>query len=184
MLVEVETAVKFLSDFLRSKNNSSHGRQTVKKEQVEEFSKLLQQTLLERFQGHWHPAHPLRGSGYRCVINQSINGKIDPILLKVGRKAGIPEFLLRRYLPVEMAMWVDPSDVSYRIGEQGSVCSLMSPEKENDHGLGGRYAGSTVSQAGGTSSRTNSFSFLGRCRFTHSALVAAELGKLPVHWLD
>jgi protein Tob/BTG len=130
MLLEVETAVKFLSDFLRSKSNSA-GRQTIQREAVEAFATTLSSTLHDRFQGHWHPHNPLRGSGYRCIINQSINGKIDPILLRVGRKSGIPEFLLRRFLPQEMALWIDPCDVSYRIGEQGSVCSLISPEKEN-----------------------------------------------------
>ena len=176
MLHEIETAVKFLSDFLRSKNNGNHnGRQQVKKEQVDEFSACLQKILLERFQGHWHPAQPWRGSGFRCIINQSANGTIDPILLIVGRTAGIPEFLLRRFLPVEMAVWIDPNDVSYRIGEQGSICSLLGSEKENimdvggshhshHHQNGGRYHTSSSSSisppAGGRNgSRTNSFSF-------------------------
>ena len=147
MHIEIDIAVKFLSDFLRPK---SGGTGRLKKEQVDEFAKALSETLLAKLTGHWHPAHPLRGSAYRCIINQSVNGQMDPILLGTGRKAGIPEFLLRRFLPVEMALWVDPSDVSYRIGEQGSICSLMNPEKENDITL------STVSQAGGKSSRTNS----------------------------
>lgn len=127
---EVEVAVKFLSDFLRSKNNS-HGRLVIKKEQVEDFGKVLKKALLERFHGHWHPLQPVRGSGFRCIINQNINKSIDPVLLHVGRSTGIQEFLLRRFLPVEMALWIDPEDVSYRIGEQGSLCSLLGEGKED-----------------------------------------------------
>ena len=147
--------MKFLSDFLRSKNNH-HGRQAVKKEQVDEFAVKLRESLIKLFQGHWHPTQPMRGSGFRCIINQSANGTMDPMLLCVGRLVGIPEFLLRRYLPVEMAVWIDPNDVSYRIGEQGSICSLLGTEKENE--MGGRYG---VSPIGGRSagSRTNSLSY-------------------------
>jgi len=159
MLHEVETAVKFLSDFLRSKNNHN-GRQTVKKEQVDAFAENLRKALVQLFQGHWHPAQPMRGSGYRCIINQSANGTLDPMLLCVGRGVGIPEFLLRRYLPVEMAVWIDPNDVSYRIGEQGSICSLLGAEKENENG-GRFHNSSSVSPLGGRSanSRTNSISY-------------------------
>jgi len=159
MLHEVETAVKFLTDFLRSKSNQN-SRQQLKKEQVDAFAENLRKSLINLFQGHWHPAQPMRGSGYRCIINQSANATVDPMLLCVGRGAGIPEFLLRRYLPVEMAVWIDPNDVSYRIGEQGSICSLLGAEKENENG-GRFHNSSSVSPLGGRSanSRTNSFSY-------------------------
>lgn len=78
-------------------------------------------SLLEHYRHHWFPHAPCRGSGYRCL---RINRKMDPLIGKAASAVGLTQEQLFSSLPIELTLWVDPSEVSYRIGEDGSICSL------------------------------------------------------------
>lgn len=75
----------------------------------------------EHYKHHWFPEKPSKGSGYRCI---RINHKMDPIISKVASQIGLSQPQLHRLLPSELTLWVDPYEVSYRIGEDGSICVL------------------------------------------------------------
>ncbi|XP_009325723.1 PREDICTED: protein BTG2 [Pygoscelis adeliae] len=69
----------------------------------------------------WFPEKPFKGSGYRCI---RINHKMDPIISKAASQIGLSLPQLYQLLPSELTLWVDPYEVSYRIGEDGSICVL------------------------------------------------------------
>lgn len=47
---------------------------------------------------------------------------MDPLIAQAGAAVGLDLSSLRRLLPTELTMWIDPREVSYRIGENGSIC--------------------------------------------------------------
>lgn len=113
MQSEIATAANFLTHLVKCQFGASV---------AERFSATMVRLFHSHFVGHWHPTQPERGSGFRCV---RINGKMDPIVDAAGRSCGIEASRFRAAFPCELTLWVDPGDVSYRIGEDGSVCSLF-----------------------------------------------------------
>lgn len=109
MLTEISSAVDFLSNLLRTR---------VPLERVETFRQTLNMAINTHYEGHWFPEKPFRGSGYRCI---RINHKMDPLVLTAATQIGITEAILFSILPNELTLWVDPNEVSYRIGEDGSI---------------------------------------------------------------
>ncbi|EOA96980.1 Protein BTG1 [Anas platyrhynchos] len=80
----------------------------------------------ERYKHHWFPLAPSKGSGYRCI---RINHKMDPLIVEAAGMIGLSHERLFQLLPSELTLWVDPFEVSYRIGENGSICVLYkSPQ--------------------------------------------------------
>lgn len=75
----------------------------------------------EQYKHHWFPDRPCKGSGYRCI---RINHKMDPLVWQAGQRIGLTIQQLYLLLPTELTLWVDPFEVSYRIGEDGSICVL------------------------------------------------------------
>lgn len=112
---EVKSAVDFLANILRT---SKH----VSEQQVHIFKENLQNLLSSKFENHWFPSKPNKGSGYRCI---RINHKMDPLLLQAGHSCGLNETVIFSIIPKELTIWVDPFDVSYRIGENGSIGVLF-----------------------------------------------------------
>lgn len=117
MRVEVTSAANFLVRLLRLNKESA----VVSDQQLEVFRAALIETLRIRYQEHWFPEKPCKGSGYRCI---RINGKMDPVLAQAGGLVGLPGQFLHTLFPSELTMWIDPREVSYRIGENGSICVL------------------------------------------------------------
>lgn len=117
MRVEVTSAANFLVRLLRLNKESA----VVSDQQLEVFRAALIETLRIRYQEHWFPEKPCKGSGYRCI---RINGKMDPVLAHAGGLVGLPGQFLHTLFPSELTMWIDPREVSYRIGENGSICVL------------------------------------------------------------
>ncbi|XP_055047056.1 protein BTG1 [Misgurnus anguillicaudatus] len=114
MKPEISAAVGFLSRFLRIKGH-------VNDRQLQTFSQTLQDILAEQYKHHWFPDRPNKGSGYRCI---RINHKMDPLVGQAGQRIGLSIQQLYLLLPSELTLWVDPFEVSYRIGEDGSICVL------------------------------------------------------------
>lgn len=115
---EVKSAVDFLANILRT---SKH----VSEQQVHIFKENLQNLLSSKFENHWFPSKPNKGSGYRCI---RINHKMDPLLLQAGHSCGLNETVIFSIIPKELTIWVDPFDVSYRIGENGSIGVLFESD--------------------------------------------------------
>jgi len=88
------------------------------KEQIITFGEVLKSQLVAHYSQHWYPEFPLRGSGYRCLRNTS---RLNPLIAYAGSSAGLSEKDLKRLLPGELAIWVDPREVTFRIGDEGSV---------------------------------------------------------------
>ncbi|XP_003972839.1 protein BTG1 [Takifugu rubripes] len=118
MKPEINAAVGFLSRFLRVKGH-------VNDRQVQTFNQSLQDILAEQYKHHWFPDRPCKGSGYRCI---RINHKMDPLVGQAGQRIGLTIQQLYLLLPSELTLWVDPFEVSYRIGEDGSICVLYQSQ--------------------------------------------------------
>lgn len=116
---EIRTASRFLANLLRLSN-------TLNNDQLKLFCGQLEYLLEQHYREHWFPEHPCKGSGYRCL---RINHKMDPIIAKAGFACGLEEASLRNLFPNELTLWVDPKEVSYRIGENGSICILYDANK-------------------------------------------------------
>ncbi|XP_065053340.1 protein BTG2-like [Rhopilema esculentum] len=92
----------------------------------ENFSNRLSEELRSKFEGHWYPDKPEKGSGYRCI---RVNGSTpDSLVQRVADDCGIP--CIHSVLPAELTLWIDPGEVSYRIGEDGSICRYYHFESE------------------------------------------------------
>jgi protein Tob/BTG len=55
---------------------------------------------------------------------------MDTVIEKAAAMSGVSFADLLKCLPQEFTLWIDPSDVSYRIGEDGSICCLFSSTAE------------------------------------------------------
>ncbi|XP_066250015.1 maternal B9.15 protein-like [Euwallacea similis] len=117
MKEEVFAAVKFFACFLEKSEK-------VPREQLSNFEKHLTDLLIERFEKHWFPDLPSKGQGYRCIRVNCLS-PVDFTLEMAAVKCGLRYKDLR--LPTELTVWVDPSEVCYRLGEsEGSYCTLAS----------------------------------------------------------
>jgi protein Tob/BTG len=115
MKLELQSAANFLVHLVRL------GRRNISELQLEKFRQCLQEVLRRRYRDHWFPEKPFKGSGYRCI---RINGKMDPVIAQAAESCQLSPSLLHQTFPSERTMWIDPLEVSYRIGENGSICVL------------------------------------------------------------
>ncbi|XP_063073616.1 protein BTG1 [Engraulis encrasicolus] len=149
MKPEITAAVGFLSRFLRIKGQCND-------RQLQTFSQTLQDILAEQYKHHWFPDRPNKGSGYRCI---RINHKMDPLVGQAAQRIGLTIQQLYVLLPSELTLWVDPFEVSYRIGEDGSICVLYESQPAVTTSSGsGTSTSNSVSSVSTSSSNTNSTS--------------------------
>ena len=118
MHAEIQVALKFVISFLYNK---------LPRRRVNLFGEELENALKDKFQGHWYPDKPFKGSAYRCL---KITDPSDPVLNRAARESGNPISDIIENLPADLAVWIDPGEVSYRMGEKGAVKILYS-EKDN-----------------------------------------------------
>lgn len=69
---------------------------------------------MKKFNGHWYPEKPTKGSAYRCI---SIENQLDAVLIKAVEQSRITVTDLSDCLPKKLDLWIDPAEVSYRIGK-------------------------------------------------------------------
>lgn len=112
MRQEIFSAVSFLSGLLRH-------RKALSPDELDRFSSCLFEVLTTRYSNHWFPKHPFKGSAFRCI--RIVNRTLDPVVVSAAVEAGIVETRLQELLPSELTLWVDPDEVSYRFGEDGSI---------------------------------------------------------------
>jgi protein Tob/BTG len=107
---EVESAANFMVSFMRG----------LSEDQKETYRRTLVEALCRRYENHWFPNKPIKGTAYRCVrVGPSITP--DPMLLSVANSCELSDIQIANMFPTEITIWVDPHEVSYRIGEEGSV---------------------------------------------------------------
>lgn len=118
MLLEVQSASNFLTHLVKL------GRTSLSESQLDTLRQSLLEVLRQRYKYHWFPEKPHKGSGYRCI---RINGKLDPVVEQAALHCGLSAAVLKTTFPPELTVWIDPAEVSYRIGENGSICVLLDP---------------------------------------------------------
>lgn len=129
MKTEVSNAATFLSNMIRYKNLGS--------DKQLRFRDALEARFTSSFTNHWFPERPLRGNAYRCV--RIVNNRMDKLVAGAGADVGLTEEYLRSAFPQELTVWIDPFEVSYRIGEDGSIgmiYSLLDNISGSDSGKG------------------------------------------------
>lgn len=115
MKLELLSASNFLVHLVRL------AKRNVSESQLQKFRESLIDVLRRRYRDYWFPDKPFKGSGYRCL---RINGRMDPIIGQAGNECGLPSAFLHSVFPSELTMWIDPLEVSYRIGENGNICII------------------------------------------------------------
>lgn len=82
---------------------------------------MLGEQMLEhlrvKFQGHWYPERPTKGSAYRSI--RISKEKVDKVLVNAAIDVGLDLQEILDTLPNDLTIWIDPGEVSYRIGEKG-----------------------------------------------------------------
>jgi protein Tob/BTG len=90
---------------------------------LQNLHNVLTELLHKKYINHWNPENPKKGSGYRCI---RINNTMDPLIKKAAKLTAIPLSLIKRSLPLQLTIWIDPKTVDYRIGENGSIGNLFT----------------------------------------------------------
>lgn len=130
MLTEITQAADFLVNMLRMSLNQrrSPGTRNMTENQLGMLKGTVSRLLQARYRNHWFPQCPNKGSGYRCIrINHTT---MDPVISHAGKVLGIQPQYLRNLFSFELTIWIDPEEVSYRIGENGSICILYEGPNE------------------------------------------------------
>lgn len=133
MKLELQSASNFLTRLICM----DHGR-TISVAKMNKFRIALIEVLRRRYRDHWFPEKPFKDSGYRCI---RINGRLDPILSQAGQDCNLSPILIHDVLPKDLALFIDPLKVSYRIGGNGLVRVLYEfkegvndPWRPSDYG--------------------------------------------------
>jgi len=129
MKSEVMAASDFIVNLLRMNSPGS-----LSERELLRFRDTLAVVMRNHYNNHWFPEKSFKGSGYRCI---RINGQMDPLVAAAGDSCGLDRTFLRSLFPSELTMWVDPREVSYRIGENGSICVLFDERVELPRHNGG-----------------------------------------------
>ncbi|CAB0012397.1 unnamed protein product [Nesidiocoris tenuis] len=114
MHIEVQVALNFVISYLYNK---------LPRRRVNIFGEELEKALKEKFRGHWYPEKPMKGSAYRCL---KTGDPVDAVFEHAARESGVPVQDILENLPQDLAVWVDPGEVSYRIGEKGTIKILYN----------------------------------------------------------
>uniref|UniRef100_A0A3Q3JVC3 Anti-proliferative protein domain-containing protein n=1 Tax=Monopterus albus TaxID=43700 RepID=A0A3Q3JVC3_MONAL len=109
MHLEVKVALNFIVSYLYNK---------LPRRRADLFGEELERILVSRFEGHWYPEAPLRGSAFRCI---HLGAPRDPVVELAAKRSGLDTEEVRANVPAELSVWIDPYEVSYQIGEKGAV---------------------------------------------------------------
>ncbi|ESO00578.1 hypothetical protein HELRODRAFT_126295, partial [Helobdella robusta] len=108
MLREVQSAASFIASL--AKDLSPKERET--------FNNSLCMSMSLHYKDHWFPDKPNKGNAYRCI---EISPKLpDPVIesaLRLSNFSTSSSMLFKCHVLI----WVDPKEVSYKFGDEGSV---------------------------------------------------------------
>ncbi|XP_077110874.1 protein Tob1 [Ranitomeya variabilis] len=122
MQLEIQVALNFIISYLYNK---------LPRRRVNIFGEELERLLKKKYEGHWYPDKPYKGSGYRCI---HVGEKVEPVIEQAANESGLDVEDIRRNLPQDLNVWIDPSEVSYQIGEKGQVKVLYVDDDNNENG--------------------------------------------------
>jgi len=129
MKAEVQSAADFVAQLLRVRQQVN----SLSENQLHSFRGSLTSVLLEKYNNHWYENNPRKGSAFRCI---RINGETsEPLIEKAAINCGLTQLTIRRLLPAELTLWIDPNTVSYRIGENGSISVLYDGNRSSPSDL-------------------------------------------------
>ncbi|XP_014244117.1 protein Tob1-like [Cimex lectularius] len=120
MHIEVQIALNFVISYLYNK---------LPRRRVNIFGEELEKALKEKFRGHWYPEKPVKGSAFRCL---KTGDPVDAVFERAAKESGVPIQDILENLPQDLAVWVDPGEVSYRIGEKG-IIKILYVETNDVH---------------------------------------------------
>ena len=98
---EVAAASRWWSSKMRQQDLATY--------EVESFETCVRNQLTKHYTGHWYPSDPLRGSGYRSLVNDI---SIDPIFVQAAADVRIRDIASR--LP-RGVMWCNPGSVKVQL---------------------------------------------------------------------
>ncbi|KAJ3601244.1 hypothetical protein NHX12_032217 [Muraenolepis orangiensis] len=122
MQLEIQVALNFIISYLYNK---------LPRRRVNIFGEELERQLKQKYEGHWYPDKPFKGSGFRCI---HVGEKVDPVVEKAAKESGLDIEDVRHNLPQDLSVWIDPFEVSYQIGEKGPVKVLYVDDSNADAG--------------------------------------------------
>ncbi|XP_054723354.1 protein Tob2-like [Uloborus diversus] len=120
MHVEIQVALNFFISFLYNK---------LPRRRVNQFGEELEKALKHKFEGHWYPEKPFKGSAFRCLKTAL---PLDPVFEIAAQESGMAMTDIQENLPEELSIWIDPGEVSYRLGEKGVVKILYSESESSE----------------------------------------------------
>ncbi|XP_036408599.1 protein Tob1-like [Megalops cyprinoides] len=109
MQLEIQVALNFIISYLYNK---------LPRRRVNIFGEELERQLRQKYEGHWYPDKPYKGSGFRCI---HVGEKVDPVVEQAAKESGLEIEDVRHNLPQDLSVWIDPFEVSYQIGDKGPV---------------------------------------------------------------
>ena len=120
MTPEVCSVVNYFGHLLERNNARQNLQLTVG--DIEKFKKCLLGVLESRLKQHWYPEKPLRWSIWRriCIAEH----RFDPVLLAACVQSQISIRLVKKCLPSNLVVWIDPGEVNCRIGDDGPLCII------------------------------------------------------------
>ncbi|KAM0683961.1 Protein btg1 [Mitosporidium daphniae] len=121
MIKEIHSAISFLSTILRPVLSNCS---TV---QIDAFQESLIDLLCSKFATHWDVSNPIKGNAFRSLMVSC--SYVDPILQEAARRCSFEISMF----PTELTIWIDPGEVTYRFGENGSIANLdiLSQNEKN-----------------------------------------------------
>jgi len=119
MHIEISTALNFIMNYLYNK---------LPRRRVDVLLEDLERTIKRKFDGHWYPEKPFKGSAFRCL--RLTGEQKDSVLDESAANSGLSIAEINEYLPQDLTIWIDPGEVSYCIGERGNVKVLYSTRDE------------------------------------------------------
>ncbi|XP_040033507.2 protein Tob1 [Gasterosteus aculeatus] len=121
MQLEIQVALNFIISYLYNK---------LPRRRVNIFGEELERQLKRKYEGHWYPDKPYKGSGFRCI---HVGEKVDPVVEQAAKESGLDIEDVRHNLPQDLSVWIDPFEVSYQIGEKGPV-KVLYVDDNNENG--------------------------------------------------
>ncbi|KAM9296845.1 protein Tob1 [Gastrophryne carolinensis] len=121
MQLEIQVALNFIISYLYNK---------LPRRRVNIFGEELERLLKKKYEGHWYPDKPYKGSGYRCI---HVGEKVEPIIEEAANESGLDIEDIRKNLPQDLNVWIDPFEVSYQIGEKGQI-KVLYVDDHNENG--------------------------------------------------
>jgi len=126
MKTEISHAVTFLVETLKDKLPKTPDFE----EKLYTMRTRLTNLLAERFENHWYADKPLKGSAYRCINISVEENSFDDTLRTAAIDSGLTEDVVRGVFDNGLALWIDPDDVSGRLGK-GAIFPIYKKISEN-----------------------------------------------------